>query len=400
METYILEAIRSPRGKAKSDGALHNMVPAKLLGRLYSEITTRLDLDNSLINEVFTGCVTPIGDQGGNIGHVAMKLAGWRTPNTGLTLSSFCSSSLTTLSLARSRLLAGEGEAFGSAGVESMSREPLLSDKPYGFIDPEATQALPVMPNPLIADIIATRNGYHREQLDEYAYQSHQKANYATRNGHFTRSLIPIFDDDGRLLLDEDESIRPQTTTEKLGSLQPLFAERGIRGFEGILKQYFPDIKEVQHLHHAGNAPGMVDGASLVILGTESAAKQLNCNPRARLVDISTRSAPTHLGLGGAVAASKHILEKHHIQSKDIDLWEFNEGFAAIACDYRDQLMVDPERFNVNGGGIAMGHAMGATGGNLISIMCDELERRNLKRGLVAISGAIGAGAAALIERD
>lgn len=400
MDTYILEAIRSPRGKAKADGALHNLVPAKLLGRLFKAMTTRLDIDSRLVNEVFTGCVTPIGDQGGNIGHAAMKLAGWETPNTGLTLSSFCSSSLTTLSLARSRILAGEGEVCASAGVESMSRVPLLSDKPYGFVDTEATQTLPVMPNPLIADIVATRNGYLREQLDEYAFQSHQKASHATRNGHFARSLIPIFDDNGRLLLDEDENIRPQTTIDKLGLLQPLFAERGILGFEDSLRRHFPDIGEVQHFHHPGNAPAMVDGASLVLLGSMEAAKQFNCTPRARLVDISTRSAPTHLGLEGAVAASKHILEKHQLKSKDIDLWEFNEGFAAIACDFRDQLMVDPERFNVNGSGIAMGHAMGATGGNLVSIMCDELERRNLKRGIVAISGAMGAGAAALIERD
>lgn len=400
MNAYILEAIRTPRGKAKPDGALHTILPAKLLGRLYSEMTSRLDLDSSLVAEVFTGCVTPIGDQGGNIGHVAMKLAGWKTPNTGLTLSSFCSSSLTTLSLARSRLLAGEGESFVSAGVESMSREPLLSDKPYGFVDLEATQTLPVMPNPLIADIIATRNGYHREQLDEYAYLSHQKASNATRQGYFARSLIPIYDDHGTLLLDEDESIRPHTSKEKLGLIKPLFAERGVRGFESVVQRHFPDVKSVRHVHHAGNAPGMVDGASLVLLGSEKAVKQFNCIPRARLVDISTRSAPTHLGLGGAVAASKHILEKHQLKNTDIDLWEFNEGFAAIACDYRDQLMVDPERFNVNGSGIAMGHAMGATGGNLVSIMCDELERRNLKRGIVAISGAMGAGAAALIERD
>lgn len=399
MTVYILEAIRAPRGKAKSDGALHTVMPAELLGQLYKELDQRVGLNDHFIDEVFTGCVTPIGDQGGNIGHVAMRMANVKCHSTGITLSSFCSSSISTLSLARSRLLAGEGSLYISAGVESMSREPLLSDKPYGFVNKEATQSIPVMPNPLIADIIATRNGYSREQLDNYALNSHRKAGHATDNGHFKRSLIPIKNNNNEVLLDHDEIIRANTSLEKLSALPALFAERGIQGFENVIRRFFPEINQVNHMHHAGNAPGMVDGASLVLLGNSNSAKTLQLEPRARLIDISTQTAPPHLGLGGAAAAAKHLLHKNKLKSSDIDLWEFNEGFAGIACDFRDQLHVPDERYNVNGSGIAMGHAMGATGGNIISILCDELERRNLKRGILAISGAMGAGAAVLLER-
>ncbi|MDG0979545.1 MAG: acetyl-CoA C-acyltransferase [Halieaceae bacterium] len=399
MNIYILEAIRAPRGKAKADGALHSVLPAKLLGKLYQELHRRTGINQHLIDEVFTGCVTPIGDQGGNIGHVAMRLAGINCRNTGITLSSFCSSSLSTLSLARSRMLAGEGSLYISAGVESMSRVPLMSDKPYGFVDPEASQAIPVMPNPLIADIIATRNGYTRKQLDSYALNSHRKAAKARDSGRFKRSLIPIEADQHQVLLDHDEAIKAETTLERLSTLPPLFGDRGIKGFERVLAEHFPNITSINHVHHAGNAPGMVDGASVILLGTADRAEQLGIKPRARLVDICTRSAPSHLGLAGAAAAARHLLEKNTLTSADIDLWEFNEGFAAIACDFRDQLEIPDDRLNVNGSGIAMGHAMGATGGNIISILCDELERQDLKRGLVAISGAMGAGAAALIER-
>lgn len=400
MNIFILEAIRTPRGKAKADGALHPILPAKLLGKLYQELDRRTDIKQHHVDEVFTGCVTPIGDQGGNIGHVAMRMADINCHNTGTTLTSFCSSSLSTLSLARSRLLAGEGNLYISAGIESMSRAPLMSDKPYGFIDPEASQTIPAMPNPLIADIIATRNGYTREQLDIYALNSHRKAARATETGRFKRSLIPIKTDQGHVLLDHDEIIRGQTTLEKLAALPTLFGERGINDFERVLAQHFPDITTVNHVHHAGNAPGMVDGASMVLLGTVDSANKLGIEPRARLVDISTRSAPTHLGLAGAAAAARHLLERNKLTTADVDLWEFNEGFAAIACDFRDQLKIPEDRLNVNGSGIAMGHAMGATGGNVISILCDELERQSLKRGVVAISGAMGAGAAVLIERE
>lgn len=399
MHTYIIEAIRTPRGKGKPDGALHSIEPAKLLGQLYQQLNQRLSFDTGQIDEVFTGCVTQIGDQGGNIGHVAMRLAGWEARAAGVTLSSFCSSSLTTLSLARSRILAGEGDLYISAGVESMSRVPLMSDKPYGFRDYEAGQKIPVIPNPLIADIIATRNGYTRDSLDQYAVQSHLKASLATERGYFARSLVPVVDHSGMTLLDRDEIIRPNTTLEKLSQFIPLFAEQGIGGFEEVVRRYFPELSSVQHFHHAGNAPGMVDGASVVMLASGKALKQMNVEPRARLVDMSARSAPPHLGLCGGLKSAEHLLAKHNLRSTDVDLWDFNEGFAGIACDFRDQLGIPDERFNVNGSGIAMGHAMGATGGNLTSMMCDELERRHLKRGIIAISGAMGAGGAALIER-
>lgn len=399
MTLYIIEAIRTPRGKAKAEGALHPVLPANLLGQLYVELGKRLPVDALPIDEVFTGCVTPIGDQGGNIGHTAMRLGNWKSPSTGITLSSFCSSSLSTLSLARSRLLAGEGNLYVSAGVESMSRAPLMSDKPYGFMDKHAGQLIPVIPNPLFADIVATRNDYNREQLDIYALQSHQKAGRATQARYFDRSLVPVVID-GITALKHDELIRPHATLDKLAALPPLFGERGVAGFEDVITRYFPEIMAVNHVHHAGNAPGMVDGASLVLLGNTRAVQALEAKPRARLVDISTRSAPAHLALSGGAAAAQHLLAKNNLKSSDIDLWEFNEGFAAVACDFREQLKAPEDRFNVNGSGIAMGHAMGATGGNLVSILCDELERRDMCRGVVAISGAMGAGAAALIERD
>lgn len=396
----ILEAIRAPRGKGRPGGALSEIAPVDLLAQMFAALQERTAIASSLVEEIHLGCVTQVNDQGGNIAHTAALYAGWEPRGSATTITSFCTSGITAASVSAARIWSGMGDIYVTGGVESMSRVPMLSDKGPLFVDPVVSAKVPFMPNGVIADAVATREGFTRSDLDNYAIGSHQRAASATREGYFTRSLVPISHPDGSIALATDELIRADASPQSMAKLSPLFAKQGAGGAAARLEREMGISGPIRHDHHAGSAPGMVDGASLALLASEDGARRLGLLPRAYVGGFSFKRGPAVEGLTGGIFAAEDLLAKNGLQACDIDLWEFNEGFAAIAMYFAKRLGVPAERFNVNGGGIAMGHAMGATGGNLISMMTDELERRGLNRGLIAISGAAGAGGALLIERE
>ena len=400
MQAYLLEAIRTPRGKGNDKGRLHDVKPVVLLKGLFDELAKRAPAAPANVREVILGCVTQVGDQGGNIAQTASLYAGWEPLDSATTVNSFCTSSLSALGLATAKVAAGMGDLYVVGGIESMSRVPLMSDRGALFVDQDISPRIPYVPNGVIADFFATRNGFGRENLDQYAARSHNRAQVANEEGRFQRSLIPVLDSEGRVILDRDELVRGNASPESLKKLNPLFEELGAGGFDRLLLDAHPDLECIAHHHHAGNAPGMVDGASLGLIGSAAAAEQLGLPMRARIRALSYKRGPAIEGLTGGLMAARDALQKSNLTPSDIDLWEFNEGFAGIVMHCAGQLGIDDDRLNVNGGGIAMGHAMGATGINLLSTLADELERRDLSTGVVAISGAAGIGAAVVVDRN
>lgn len=398
MSVFVLEAIRVPRGKGRDTGALHSVKPVDLLKHLFDEMQQRTTIEPGKIDEVILGCVGQLNDQGGNIAHTAALYSGWETQGSGTTLSSYCTSGITACSMAAAKLISGQGNLYAIGGVESMSRVPILSDKGPLFTDPDVSSKVPFVPNGVVADFIAARQGYSREDLDEYAAASHNKAALATEKGYFKRSLVPVKNAQGKILLSNDELIRAGSSVETMAKLSPSFEGIGAKGFDAMLCKKFPEVSHIPHHHHPGNSPGMVDGASLALLSTREMADSLGIPVRAEIIGFSTKRAPAIEGLTGGYAAAEDVLERTGLTRDDIDLWEFNEGFAATAMNFARQLRVPLDRYNVNGSGIAMGHAMGATGVNILGMMIDELERRQKSIGLIAISGAAGAGAAMIVK--
>ena len=400
MSVCVLEAIRVPRGKGRESGALHSVKPVDLLKTLFDEMQTRTAIDTKVVDEVVLGCVTQVGDQGANIAQAASLYAGWEPKGSGTTVSSYCTSGITACAIAAAKITAGQGDVFAVGGVESMSRVPMMSDKGALFVDPAVSGKLPFIPNGIVADFVASREGFTREQLDQYAADSHNKAAFATEQGYFSRSLVPVKDAEGNVLLAQDESIRGNSSIETMAGLNPMFAGMGAKGgFDELLCREYPQVKEIIHDHHAGNSPGMVDGASLALLASSESAEKLGLPVRAKLIAFSSKRGPVIEGLTGGLYAAQDVLERAGMNAADIDLWEFNEGFAGIAMNFQRQLNIPNDRFNVNGSGIAMGHAMGATGVNILGMMTDELERRDLRTGLIAISGAAGIGGAMIVQR-
>jgi acetyl-CoA C-acetyltransferase len=400
MQAYLLDAIRTPRGKGNDKGRLHEVKPVVLLKGLFDELARRAPVAPESVSEVILGCVTQVGDQGGNIAQTASLYAGWEPLDSATTVNSFCTSSLSALGLATAKVAARMGDLYAVGGIESMSRVPLMSDRGALFVDQDISPHIPYVPNGVIADFFASRNGFSREDLDQYAARSHNRAQVASEESRFARSLIPVRDSEGGIVLGHDELVRGNASPESLKKLNPLFAELGAGGFNRLLLDAHPDLECIAHHHHAGNAPGMVDGASLGLIGSPAAAERLGLPMRARIRALSYKRGPAIEGLTGGLMAARDALQKANLTSSDIDLWEFNEGFAGVVMHCASQLGIDDDRLNVNGGGIAMGHAMGATGINLLSTLADELERRDLNTGVVAISGAAGIGAAVVIDRD
>lgn len=398
-DAFIFDAIRVPRGKARDTGALHDVAPVHLLGGLFREMAKRHPEAPEAVDEAVIGCVTQTGDQGGNVGQAAMLSAGWDRAGTATMVNSFCTSGLTATAVGAARVRLGDAGLVAVGGVECMSRVPMMSDKGPLAGDPKVARAIPFIPNPVIADYVASVEGFTRDDISEYAARSHRKAGAAQRNGHFAGSLIPVLDGDGNILLDHDEAVRGDSTADGMARLDPLFDEaRGAWGVGELIRR-FGGTEAVAHIHHAAAAPAMVDGAALALVGSREGGARAGLAPRARIRAYSNANSPAAMGLGGGTAAAQHVLAKAGMTASDIDLWEFNEGFAAIAMAFARRLDVPEDRLNVNGGGIAMGHAMGATGVNLIGTLLDELERRDLATGLIAISGATGIGGALIVER-
>ncbi|GLS99771.1 acetyl-CoA acetyltransferase [Sphingobium jiangsuense] len=398
-QAYLFDAIRVPRGKGRDTGALHGVPPVALLSGLFREMAARHPQTPAAVDGAVIGCVTQTGDQGGNIGQAAMLSAGWDGSGSATMVNSFCTSGLTATATGAARVRLGEADLMAVGGVESMSRVPMMSDKGPLAGDPAIARAIPFIPNPIIADYVATVEGFTRDDISAYAARSHRKADAATRNGHFVRSLIPVTDAEGSVLLDRDEAVRGDSTPEGMARLEPLFDEARAAWGDAELIRRFGGTDKVAHIHHAAAAPAIVDGASLALVGSREGGERAGLKPRARLLACSSANSPAAMGLGGGAVAARDALARAGMTADDIDLWEFNEGFAAIAMAFARQLKVPEDRLNVNGGGIAMGHAMGATGVNLIGILLDELERRDLNTGLIAISGATGIGGALIVER-
>jgi acetyl-CoA C-acetyltransferase len=396
-EVLLYESLRTPRGAGKPGGALANVPPATLLADLLRELVARTGLDTARVGEAVIGCVTQQGEQAGNVGRIAALEAGWSDAVSCATVNHYCASSLWAFGAAAARVAAGDQLAV-AGGVESMSRVPMASDRPPFIVDVATARRLGTPPMGVSADAIATLHGIAREEAESYAAQSQHRAAHARAAGYFDRSLVPVRGADGAVLLDRDETIRPGASVAQLLSMPPYFAAMGEQWADALVRAGHPELGAIDHFHHAGNSPAMADGASVTLLGRADAAGSVNVRPRARVLATATHASDHLLALHGALGATRKALARAGLDVGDIDLFEVNEAFAAPMLAYLQELGIDAGRCNVNGGAIALGHAMGATGTTLVGMLADELERRGLRRGVAAASGALGLGAAAVIE--
>ena len=397
-EAYIIDAIRTPRGKGKKDGSLHQVKPISLLTGLLNELQARHQFDTAKVDDIVLGCVTPIGDQGADIAKTAAIAAGWDNDVAGVQINRFCASGLEAVNLAAQKVRSGWEYLVVAGGVESMSRVPMGSDGGPWALDPETNMACDFIPQGIGADLIATIDGYTRSDVDQFAEQSQQKAAAAQANGYFNASVIPVKDKAGVIILDKDEFIKPTTTAEGLGKLNPSFATMGQMGFDAIALQKYPEVGAVNHVHHAGNSSGIVDGAAVVLIASEQAVKEQGLKPRAKVLATALVGADPTIMLTGPAPAARKALAKAGLTIDDIDLFEVNEAFAAVVMRFINEMKIDPAKVNVNGGAIAMGHPLGATGAMILGTLLDELERQGKKRGLATLCVGGGMGIATIIE--
>lgn len=396
---YIYDAIRTPRGKGKKDGALHEVKPAVLAAGLLRELQARHDLDTAQVDDVVLGCVSPVGEQGGDIAKTAVHLANWDESVPGVQLDRFCASGLEAVNIAAMKIASGWEDLVVAGGVESMSRIPMGSGGGAFVYDPEITLRMNSIPQGVSADLLATIDGRSRDDVDVFALNSQQRAAIAQKKSWFDRSVVPVRDGNGVTILDRDEFIRPDTTLATLGSLKSSFEEMGRAGFDDIaLRKYF-HVERIDHVHTPGNSSGIVDGASAVLIGSDRAGKDQGLTPRGRVVATAVIATEPTIMLAGPGPAAKKCLAKAGLAATDIDLFEINEAFASVALRFMQDLGISHEITNVNGGAIALGHPLGATGGMLVSTMLDELERRGGKRALLSLCVAGGMGIATIIER-
>ena len=396
---YIYDAIRTPRSKGRRDGALHEVKPLALAAGLLRELQRRNDLDTAQVDDVILGCVTPVGDQGTNIAKASVQAAGWHNSVAGVQLNRFCASGLEAVNIAAQKVLSGWEELIVAGGVESMSRVPMGSDGGPLVFDPEYVMEQAAVPQGVGADLIATIDGWTREDLDKFACESQRRAAHSRTQGWFAKSLVPVKDRNGVSILTEDDYIKPATTIEVLANLKPAFGDAETNGMDELALSRYPAVGKIRHLHTAGSSSGIVDGASAVLIGAEAVAKNLGLTPRGRIVcGVITSTEPTIMLTGPGPAAHK-CLAVAGLKPADIDLWEINEAFSGVALRYMKDLGIDHEVTNVNGGAIALGHPLGATGGMLVSTMLDELERRGLRRAMLSMCVGGGMGISTIIER-
>ena len=398
-EAFIFDAIRTPRGKGKKDGSMHEVKPIDLLAGTLSALQRRHDFDTAAVDDVVMGVVSPIGEQGSVIAKVAALKAGWDWRCSGVQLNRFCASGLEAVNLAAMKVRSGWEELVVAGGVESMSRVPIGSDGGAWAQDPATNSATMFVPQGIGADLIATIEGFRREDVDAFALESQRRAASARGEGRFDRSVVPVTDMLGQTVLGEDEFIKPHTTLEGLGALKPAFEQLGQMGFDAVALQRYPQVERIEHVHHAGNSSGIVDGAAAVLIGSEAAGRAHGLTPRARIVAAALSGADPTIMLTGPMPASRKALEKAGLTVDDIDLFEVNEAFAAVPMKFMREMGVPHEKVNVNGGAIALGHPLGATGAMILGTLLDELERRGLKRGLATLCVGGGMGIATIIER-
>lgn len=400
-EAFIYDAIRTPRGKGKPGGALHGVKPIDLVVGLIEEMRRRFpDLDENRISDIIYGIVTPLGDQGMDLPRIAALAAKMPDTVAGVQVNRFCASGLTTINMAAQKIRSGWDEVVLAGGVESMSRVPMGTDGGAWALDPATNYDTYFSPQGIGADLIATLEGFTREDVDRYAERSQRLAAQAWEEGRFAKSVVPVKDINGVTILDHDEHMRPGTTVEKLAGLTPSFAMVGdMGGFDAVALQKYHWVEEINHVHHGGNSSGIVDGAALVVVGSEKAGKEMNMTPRARVVAAATSGADTTIMLTGPTPAAKKALEIAGLTPDDIDLWELNEAFASVVLRFQKDMNIPDEKLNVNGGAIAMGHPLGATGAMITGTVLDELERTGGKRALITLCVGGGMGVATIIER-
>ena len=399
MSAYIYDAVRTPRGKGKPGGALASVKPVNLLAATFKAIRDRNNLDTNLVEDAIIGCVSPVKDQGANIAKAAAIEGGYAETTAGVQVNRFCASGLEAINMAAAYVGSGNANMLVAGGVESMSRVPIASDGGAMYDDRDFITKHGLVPQGISADLIASKFGYNRTQLDEFASRSHGKADKAWAEGRFSKSILPVSDADGNVLLDKDQVIRPGTTAEGLMKLNPSFQKLGDMGFDQLALQKYPEVGTINHVHHAGNSSALVDGAALTLIGSKEAGAQQGLKPRAIIRSMAlTGTEPTIMLLGPAPVTRK-ALKKAGMEIGDIDLIEVNEAFASVVLRFLEDLNIDESKINVNGGAIAMGHPLGATGAMLMGTLIDELERQDKETGLVTLCVGGGMGIATVIER-
>ena len=399
-EAFIYDAVRTPRGKGKAAGALCQCTPVSLASAVLRAIQQRSGLDTALVDDVILGCVEVTREQGGDVARSAVLHAGFAETVAGVTVSRFCSSGLEACNMAAAKVICGEAELAIGGGVESMSRVPMGSSGGALFSDPSVAFPAHSVPQGISADLLATLRGFDRRDLDCYALASQHRAAHAWKSGYFQKSIIPVVDLNGETILDRDELIRPHTTMEDLERLEASFAAMGEKyGYDATAIHRYPEVESIRHLHHAGNSSGIADGAAAVLIGSGEIGAKLGLKPRARFRSFVSIGSEPCIMLTGPAPAARKALAKAGMAASAVGLFEVNEAFAAVVLCFIEEMAVDDERVNVNGGAIAMGHPLGATGAVLLGTLLDEMERRNLESGLVTLCVGGGMGTAALIER-
>ena len=398
-EAFVYDAIRTPRGKGKKDGSLYEVKPINLLAGVLTELQRRNDFDTGQVDDVVMGVVAPVGEQGSVIAKIAALKAGWDFRCAGMQVNRFCASGLEAVNLAAQKVRSGWEDLVVAGGVESMSRVPLGSDGGAWAQDPETNSATAFVPQGIGADLIATIDGFRREDVDAFALESQRRAARARDSGHFAASVVPVKDFLGQTILAADEFIKPHTTMEGLAALRPSFEQMGALGFDQVALSRYPQVERIDHVHHAGNASGIVDGAAAMLIGSAAAGQTHGLSPRARFVATALSGADPTIMLTGPMPATRKVLARAGMRIEQIDLFEVNEAFAAVPMRFMKELGVPHEKVNVNGGAIALGHPLGATGAMILNTLIDELHRRNLRYGLATLCVGGGMGIATIVER-
>jgi acetyl-CoA C-acetyltransferase len=399
-DAFIYDHLRSPRGRGKVDGSLHEVQTVNLASQVLKGVRERNNLDPELVDDVVMGCVDPIGEAGGDVARISALLAGYGDKVPGIQINRFCASGLDAVNFAAAEVMSGQHNMTIGGGVESMSRVGIGASGGAWFMDPMAAIPTYFMPQGISADLIATKYGFSRDDVDAYAVESQKRAAEAWADGRFKHSILPIRDVNGITLLDRDEHMRPTTTMQSLASLKPAFVEMGqLGGFDAVATQRYPEVEEINHVHHAGNSSGIVDGAAAVLVGNADAGKAAGLKPRARIKAFANIGSEPGIMLTGPIPVTQKVLKKAGMSPADIDLWELNEAFASVVLRYMQALDIPHDRINVNGGAIAMGHPLGATGAMILGTVLDELERRGKSTALVTLCIGAGMGTATIIER-
>ncbi|SCW45428.1 acetyl-CoA C-acetyltransferase [Sphingobium faniae] len=401
MEAYIYDAVKTPRGRGKADGSLHEITPIQLATQMLEAVRDRNPIDTADVDDVILGCVSPVGEQGADIARVAALNADYDQTVPGVQINRFCASGLEAVNMAAAKVVSGEAGFAVAGGVESMSRVPMASDGGAWAMDPSVAYKTYFAPQGIGADVIATKFGFSRDDVDAYAVESQKRAKMAWDEGRFAKSIVPVKDVIGRVVLDHDEHMRPDASMQSLAALKPSFAALGeeMPGFDAVALLRYPELEKVNHVHHAGNSSGIVDGAAAVLVGSKAMGEKYGLKPRARIRAAASIGSEPLIMLTGPEFVAGKLLKRAGMSAADIDLWELNEAFAAVVLRYMQAMKLDHGQINVNGGAIAMGHPLGATGAMVLGTALDELERSGKGTALINLCVGAGMGTGTIIER-